>query len=55
MPRRKKNANEMTDEEILRRVFPKRVVDELKKQVAEPVAMPLPDSESPDKTQITGA
>jgi len=31
MPERKKKANEMTTEELARRVFPKKVVDELKK------------------------
>ena len=31
MPRRKKKASEMTTEELARRVFPKQVVEELKK------------------------
>ena len=31
MPRRKKKATEMTTEELERRVFPKKVVDELKR------------------------
>jgi hypothetical protein len=31
MPRRKKKATEMTTEELARRVFPKQVIEELKK------------------------
>lgn len=31
MPKRKKKASEMTTDELERRVFPKRAVDELKK------------------------
>ena len=39
MPRKPKRADEMTDEEILRRVFPKPVVEELKRQIAEPESL----------------
>lgn len=46
MPQKRKRADEMTDEEILKRVFPKPVVEELKRQVAEP--------ESPDTSQDKG-
>ncbi len=31
MPRRKKKATEMTTEELAKRVFPKKVVDEMKR------------------------
>ena len=31
MPRRKKKATEMTTEELAKRVFPKKVVDEVKR------------------------
>ena len=31
MPKRKKKASQMTTEELARRVFPKKVVDELKR------------------------
>ena len=49
MPRKKKKAEEMTDEEVLRRVFPKPVVEELKRQVKGPT----PDSESPTTDKDT--
>ena len=35
MPRKKKTANEMTTEELAKKVFPKKVHDELKRIVHE--------------------
>ena len=45
MPRKKKTANEMTDAELLRRVFPERVA----KAIEEEVKDPEPNPETPDK------
>lgn len=35
MPRRKKKATEMTTEELAKRVFPKKVIDEVKRVAQE--------------------
>ena len=40
MPRRKKKASEMTTEELARRVFPKKVVEELKRIAHEEPSKP---------------
>lgn len=45
MPRKKKTANEMTDAELLRRVFPERVASAIEREVQEPE----PKLESPSK------
>ena len=48
MPRRKKKATKMTTDELERRVFPKKVVDELKRIAHEGEE---PDSEAADSSQ----
>jgi len=47
MPK-KKRASEMTDEEILRRVMPKRVAEEMKHETADKDDS---DAETPDKQE----
>ena len=42
MPKRKKKAGEMTDKELERRVFPKRVLEELKRVAHEGEEKPQP-------------
>ena len=46
MPRRKKKATEMTDEELERRVFPKKALEELQR-----VAHEKDDKEENDSSQ----
>ncbi len=45
MPRKKKTANEMTDAELLRRVFPERVAKAIEEEVSDPSRTP----DSPDR------
>lgn len=52
MPRRKKKATEMTTDELARRVFPKKVVDELKRiAVEEPQKPRAKKGERPSRSQ----
>ena len=52
MPRRKKKASEMTTDEIERRVFPKRAVEELKQiaHVGEETEESVADNSSQDES-----
>ena len=47
MPRKKKTANEMTDAELLRRVFPERVAKAIEEEIREDE--PEPDNPSKDR------
>ena len=51
MPRRKKKVTEMTDDELVRKLFPKPVVEEMKRIAHENDEKPLPkhrDSSKPE-------
>ncbi len=47
MPRKKKSANEMTDQEIMEKVFSKKVVKEVRREIG--VDEPEEHDASPDK------
>ena len=49
MPRKKKTANEMTDAELLRRVFPERVAKAIEEEVHEAESEPENPSKDKDK------
>lgn len=49
MPKKRKRPDEMTNEEIARRVFPKRVIKEVKEAVGEPEEPPIEAPNALDK------
>ena len=49
MPRRKKDPNEMTDQELMESVFPKRVVREINREIGKEPKDESPPDKKDDK------